>query len=479
MERFCTRGGIRRAVACLLIAALVVPAPSVVAAPAPTPLPVSEGEPGGSCADTLASGAYPSASTARSELWPPDHALLDVGLRVDVGEACLGRATTRVAVYSDEADDATGDGSTVYDAQLDPPDLYLRAERQGGGDGRVYLIAATAAYAGSGGRACVAVVVPKSQSKKHRDDALAQADAARASCETGGLPAGFQLLVEGALSEANQAPTVDAGPDQGIALGATAELDGSVSDDGLPAGGSLSVAWSVVTGPGSVGFADASSARTQASFGAAGTYLLRLGASDGQLSSFDDTQVVVQLANAAPVVDAGPDVSVTLPTTTATLQGTVTDDGRLVAAPVLSWTRVSGPAGVVFSLPGSATTEVTLPGEGVFELRLSAFDGQLTTSDDVRVTVSPEPPPSIDLADATVSEGDEGLTGASVDVTLSKPWREPVRVDYVTQDATAASPCDYARRYGTLEFAPARPPARCSCPWWATTPWRATRVSSF
>jgi len=136
------------------------------------------------------------------------------------------------------------------------------------------------------------------------------------------------------------------------------------------------------------------------------------------------------------------------------LRGAVTDDGRLLSSPVLSWTQLSGPTGVVFGQPASATSDATLPGVGVYELRLSAFDGQLTSSDDVRVTVHPEPPPSADVADASVNEGNEGLTGASVEVRLSKPWAEPVSVDYVTQDVSAASPCDYRRRYGTLAFAP-------------------------
>ena len=164
-------------------------------------------------------------------------------------------------------------------------------------------------------------------------------------------------------------------------------------------------------------------------------------------------QVVVNAANLAPVVSAGPDLTIALPATTTTLEGSVVDDGRLLASPTLAWTQIGGPQGVVFAQPSSATTAVTLPGVGSFDLRLTAFDGQLTSTDDVRVTVVPEPPPSVDAQDGSVSEGDEGLTGASVEVRLSKPWAAPVSVDYVTQDATAANPCDYRRRFGTLEFA--------------------------
>ena len=231
---------------------------------------------------------------------------MDVGLRVDVGTSCVGRATTRVAVYSNEPDDSNGDGSTTDDAQLDPPDLYLRAERRGGGDGRIYLIVATSTYASLTGRACTAVVVPKSQSKKHRDAVGAQAKAMVQACEVNGPPTGLALLVDGPLDAANQAPTVNAGPDQGIDLGAPAQLDGSVVDDGRPTPASLSIAWSVVSGPGTVTFTSPTQARTEARFGATGAYGLRLTASDGALSAFDDVQVVVQRGQRRTGRECGP-----------------------------------------------------------------------------------------------------------------------------------------------------------------------------
>ena len=271
------REDVRRAVAQLLIAALVTPAPALGAPSPPTPHGSGSGhghpKPPVSCEDTLRSGAFPTVSTAQTELWPVNHSLVDVGLRVDVGTRCLGRATTRLAVYSNEPEDSNGDGSTIHDAQLDPPDLYLRAERRGGGDGRIYLVVATATYASVTGRACTAVVVPKSQSKKHRDAIRAQAKAIVQACEVNGPPTGLALLVDGPLDAANQAPTVNAGPDQGIDLGATAQLDGSAADDGQPTPASLSIAWSVVSGPGTVAFTSPAQARTEARFGAAGAYV--------------------------------------------------------------------------------------------------------------------------------------------------------------------------------------------------------------
>ena len=57
-----------------------------------------------------------------------------------------------------------------------------------------------------------------------------------------------------------------------------------------------------------------------------GTYVLRLSASDGELSASDEVTVVLEPANQAPQVSAGPDQRVLGLATT--LAGSVTDDGK-------------------------------------------------------------------------------------------------------------------------------------------------------
>ncbi|MEZ5428820.1 MAG: peptidoglycan DD-metalloendopeptidase family protein [Pyrinomonadaceae bacterium] len=97
----------------------------------------------------------------------------------------------------------------------------------------------------------------------------------------------------------NQPPTVNAGTDQTVTLPASAVLNGTASDDGLPnPPATLTTAWSKVSGPGTVTFGNANSLNTTADFPMAGIYVLRLTASDGTLISTDDITVVANVTNA-------------------------------------------------------------------------------------------------------------------------------------------------------------------------------------
>lgn len=188
----------------------------------------------------------------------------------------------------------------------------------------------------------------------------------------------------------NKAPLVSAGADQTITLPATANLVGTVTDDGLPVGTTPVVSWSVVSGPGTVVFSNPNSAATTASFSKGGTYVLRLTANDSALLSSDDVVVTVIQLNAAPTVSAGDDQTITLPDA-ATLNGSVIDDGLPTSAVTTTWSVVSGPAAVTFSPVNQPVTTATFTVPGTYVLRLTANDSQLSASDDVTVTVNPQP----------------------------------------------------------------------------------------
>ena len=95
----------------------------------------------------------------------------------------------------------------------------------------------------------------------------------------------------------NQAPQVNAGTDQIITLPASANLSGTVTDDGLPnPPGAITITWSKDSGPGAVTFGDDKKKDTTATFSAAGTYVLKLIASDGEKSAFDTVTITVDPA---------------------------------------------------------------------------------------------------------------------------------------------------------------------------------------
>lgn len=92
---------------------------------------------------------------------------------------------------------------------------------------------------------------------------------------------------------ANDPPTVSAGADRAAVRGVALALAGAASDDGLPSGSAMTVAWSRVSGPGAAVFAAAGAAGSTVTFDTAGTYVLRLTASDTALSAADDVTVTV------------------------------------------------------------------------------------------------------------------------------------------------------------------------------------------
>jgi hypothetical protein len=90
----------------------------------------------------------------------------------------------------------------------------------------------------------------------------------------------------------NQAPVVNAGPNAKVMIPNALTLAGTVSDDGLPnPPGVCTIAWSTLSGPGTVSFANASLPGTTATFSTAGTYVLKLTANDSALTGTSNVTV--------------------------------------------------------------------------------------------------------------------------------------------------------------------------------------------
>jgi hypothetical protein len=92
--------------------------------------------------------------------------------------------------------------------------------------------------------------------------------------------------------------------------------------------------------------------------------------------------------NSPPVVAAGPDQTINLPSA-ASLNGTASDDGLPDPPHALTttWSQVSGPGTVTFGDAHTLVTTATFSAGGSYVLRLTASDGTLSASDDIAVTV--------------------------------------------------------------------------------------------
>ncbi len=189
----------------------------------------------------------------------------------------------------------------------------------------------------------------------------------------------------------NAPPVVDAGPDQVVTLPDNALLDGTVTDDPFPP---VTTTWSMVDGPngGVVTFGNPNNVDTTASFSIGSyetAYTLRLTADDGEYSISDDVIIIVYPAtNLAPVVDAGQPQTVLL-SDGADLFGTVDDDG-LPDPPgevTTTWSKFSGPGEVTFGNVNQLETTANFSELGIYMLSLTAYDGALSSSGYVTITV--------------------------------------------------------------------------------------------
>jgi hypothetical protein len=121
----------------------------------------------GSFAVTVSDAIPPviaSATPSRSSLSPPNHQMVPITLAVSATDN-LGPAPvcTVTGVSSNEAQNGLGDGDTPNDWLLTGGlTLQLRAERAGGGSGRVYTVTVTCVDgAGNSATSSTTVSVPK------------------------------------------------------------------------------------------------------------------------------------------------------------------------------------------------------------------------------------------------------------------------------------------------------------------------------
>ncbi|MGZ5255370.1 MAG: PKD domain-containing protein, partial [Flavitalea sp.] len=123
-----------------------------------------------------------------------------------------------------------------------------------------------------------------------------------------------------------------------------------------------------------------------------GVYTFRLTVTDDDAATDSETVTVtvnplVQLPNQRPVANAGANITITLPTTTATLNGGQSSDpdGTISS---YNWTRISGTGTMTMTTPNNVTAMVYGLSKGVHVFRLTVKDNRgAQASDEVSVTV--------------------------------------------------------------------------------------------
>ena len=97
-----------------------------------------------------------------------------------------------------------------------------------------------------------------------------------------------------------------------------------------------------------------------------------------------ETSSIPKAENVAPSVAAAAEVTVAA---TLELHGEVADDTLPMGWLTTKWTKVTGPGPVTFGDTEAVNTTATFTKPGIYVLRLTAYDGQYTVSNDLTVTV--------------------------------------------------------------------------------------------
>ncbi|HEY4109284.1 PKD domain-containing protein [Puia sp.] len=180
-----------------------------------------------------------------------------------------------------------------------------------------------------------------------------------------------------------------------------------------------STQWSQVSGPTTANLRSAGSLTTSVTnLIASGTYTFQLTVTDnhGQIAS-TTVNLVVSPQPPPPVVNAGSDKTITLPTSSLTLTGSATGvNGATIVS--TTWSQESGPATATLATPNAISTGVSglTAGQYVFMLTATDSKGQ-SASSTVNVNVY-TPPVNIPPVANAGSDQTFTLTGSDTTITL-------------------------------------------------------------
>ena len=218
----------------------------------------------------------------------------------------------------------------------------------------------------------------------------------------------------------NQLPVANAGSDLNITLPSNAvSLTGSGTD---PDGTISGYLWRKISGPTNGTITNTTAASTTATGLVQGIYKFELKVTDNSGATDTDTmQVTVNPApNQLPVANAGLDQNITLPTNSASLNGSGTDpDGTITA---YLWRKISGPTNGTITNSTSATTTVTGLVQGIYKFELKVTDNSGATDlDTMQVTVNP----AVNIIPVANAGLDQNITLPTNSVSLNGSGTDP------------------------------------------------------
>lgn len=235
----------------------------------------------------------------------------------------------------------------------------------------------------------------------------------------------MQIVVQ----PANQPPVANAGEDQEITL---PQNFTSLNGSGVDADGEIvAYNWQQVSGPSTATIATAGEQLTQVLNLLEGAYIFELTVTDNRNAIAADqvTIIVNPQPNQPPLVNAGSNVSISLPQNSITLNGTASDaDGSISE---IVWTQTSGPAQATISNPNNLTTDILNLEAGIYEFVLTVTDNEgATASSLIQVTVS----------DSTAPSNLPPIANAGPDIQITLPLNQtPVEGNGTDPDGTIIS----------------------------------------
>lgn len=210
----------------------------------------------------------------------------------------------------------------------------------------------------------------------------------------------------------NAIPVAKAGEDKTITLPVNQViLDGSASSD--TDGKIISYKWTKVSGPTQFSITKPLEAITTITNLVEGEYVFRLEVKDDKGALvIDEVKVTVNPAveeeKSGLTAKAGADITIKLPQTTATLDGSnsVNTSGNIIS---YKWSKVSGPSQFTISNSGIAKTSVNNLVVGTYTFSLEITDeNDNTAKDEMKITVNEQ----------TANKGPIAIAGDNIELTL-------------------------------------------------------------